>query len=268
MTPRDTVRAATRAIRWPAWPQQMRNRFFVSLVFTLAILAWSDVGKSVFGSRLATPLGLDRNVWLLLLSLPVLWAARMFFTGAVTALRQRTLDMNVLVAVAIGVSWVYSVAVTVGLKGDVFFDAGAMLATFVLLGHWFEMRARGGASDSIRALLDLSPPRAVVLRDGEPVEVPTAEVEVGDVLLIRPGAKIPVDAEVDRGRERGRRIERHRGEPAGAQGRRRQARGRDDQQEQRPARPRCRRGLGHRAGPDRQAGAGGAELQGARPAAR
>jgi Cu2+-exporting ATPase len=109
------------------------------------------------------------------------------------------LDMNVLVAVAIGVSWVYSVAVTVGLQGDVFFDAGAMLATFVLLGHWFEMRARGGASDSIRALLDLSPPKALVLRNSEPVEIPTAEVQVGELLLIRPGAKIPVDAGVIEG---------------------------------------------------------------------
>jgi P-type Cu2+ transporter len=179
--------------------EQMRNRFFVSLAFTLAILAWSDVGKSTFGSELATPLGLDRNVWLLLLSLPVLWAARMFFTGAVDALRQRTLDMNVLVAVAIGVSWLYSVAVTFGLQGTVFYDAGAMLATFVLLGHWFEMRARGGASDSIRALLDLAPPKALVIRDGEPVEVPTAEVQVGDLLLIRPGSKIPVDAKVVEG---------------------------------------------------------------------
>ena len=51
-----------------------------------------------------------------------------------------------------------------------------MLATFVLLGHWFEMRARGGANDAIRALLDLAPPKAVVVRDGEPVEMPTAEV--------------------------------------------------------------------------------------------
>jgi P-type Cu2+ transporter len=178
---------------------QMRNRFLVSLVFTLAILAWSDVGKSVFGSQLGTPFALDRNVWLLLLSLPVLWAARMFFTGAVSALRQRTLDMNVLVALAIGTSWIYSVAVTVGLKGDVFYDAGAMLATFVLLGHWFEMRARGGAADSIRALIDLAPPKALVLRDGEPVEVPTAEVKVGDLLLIRPGAKIPVDGEAVEG---------------------------------------------------------------------
>ncbi len=178
---------------------EMRNRFVLALVFTLAILAWSSVGKSVFGHELATPFGLDRKVWQLLLSLPVLWAARMFFIGAVEALRQRTLDMNVLVAVAIGISWVYSVAVTAGLSGDVFYDAGAMLATFVLLGHWFEMRARGGASDAIRALLDLAPPKAVVLRDGEPVEVPTAEVAVGELLLIRPGAKVPVDAQVIEG---------------------------------------------------------------------
>src|SRR5258707_985639 len=182
---------------------QMRNRFFFSALFTLAILLWSDAGKSVLGSSLATPFGLDRNVWLLLLSLPVLWAARMFFTAAVSALRQPTLDMNVLVALAVGISWLYSVAVTLGLKGEVFYDAGAMLASFVLLGHWFEMRARGGASDSIRALLDLSPPKALLLREGDPVEVPTAEVEVGDLLLVRPGAKIPVDAEVLEGDSEG-----------------------------------------------------------------
>ena len=71
-----------------------------------------------------------------------------------------------------------------------------MLAAFVLLGHWFEMRARGGANDAIRTLLELAPPMAVVIRDGEPVEVPTAEVVVGDLLLIRPGAKIPVDGTI------------------------------------------------------------------------
>ncbi len=107
--------------------------------------------------------------------------------------------MMVLVATAVGISWAYSLAVTAGLRGDTFFDAGAMLTTFVLLGHWFETRARGGASDAIRTLLDLAPPKAVVLRDGEPVEVVTAEVAVGDVLLIRPGAKVPVDGEVIEG---------------------------------------------------------------------
>src|SRR5215470_3110814 len=85
--------------------REMRNRFLLALVFTLAILAWSSIGKSLFGHYLAAPFGLDRNIWQLLLSLPVLYAARGFFTGAVRALRHWTLDMNVLVAVAIGISW-------------------------------------------------------------------------------------------------------------------------------------------------------------------
>src|SRR4029077_19523635 len=68
-----------------------------------------------------------------------------------------------------------------------------------LLGHWFEMRARGGADDAIRTLLNLAPARATVIRNGEPFEVPTAEVVVGDLLLIRPGSKIPADAVVEEG---------------------------------------------------------------------
>jgi Cu2+-exporting ATPase len=180
--------------------RDMRNRFLVALVFTVPIVLWSNVGKNIFGSGLATPFGIDRDVWLLLLSLPVvLWASSIFFRGAITALRARTLDMMVLVAVAIGTGWVYSLAATFFIEGDVFYEAAAMLATFVLLGHWFEMRARGGANDAIRALLDLAPPKAVVLRDGEPVEIPTAEVAVGDLLLVRPGSKVPVDAVIEDG---------------------------------------------------------------------
>ena len=95
-------------------------------------------------------------------------------------------DVMVLVAVAVGAGWLYSVGVTLTGGGEVFYEAAAMLTTFVLLGHWFEMRARGGANDAIRTLLELAPPMAVVIRDGEPVEVPTADVIAGDLLLIRP----------------------------------------------------------------------------------
>ena len=183
-----------------AMVRDMRNRFLVALVFTIPIVVWSPVGETVFGSMPAVPFGLEMELWQFLLSLPVVfYASSIFFTGALTALRARTLDMMVLVAVAIGVGWLYSVAATFFIEGEVFYEAAAMLASFVLLGHWFEMRARGGANDAIRALLDLAPPMAVVIRDGEPVEVPTAEVEVGDLLLIRPGAKVPVDAEVVEG---------------------------------------------------------------------
>ena len=183
-----------------AMVRDMRNRFLVALAFTVPTVLWSMVGTELLGDELPTPLGVDRDLWLLLLSLPiVLYASSIFFTGAVAALRARTLDMMVLVAVAIGTGWLYSVATTFFIEGDVFYEAAAMLATFVLLGHWFEMRARGGANDAIRALLDLAPPKAVVIRDGDPVEVSTADVAVGDLLLIRPGAKVPVDAVIEEG---------------------------------------------------------------------
>ena len=140
------------------------------------------------------------TVFSLILSLPVIfYSVWIFFAGAWRALRARTLDMMVLVAVAIGAGWLYSVYVTLTGGGEVFYEAAAVLAAFVLLGHWFEMRARGGANDAIRTLLELAPPMAVVIRDGEPVEVPTAEVAVGNLLLIRPGAKIPVDGAVAEG---------------------------------------------------------------------
>src|SRR5262245_17616346 len=180
--------------------RDMRNRFLVALVFAVPIALWSPLGKSLFGSYPPTPAGIRRDLWQFFLSLPVVfYSSWIFFRGAFYALRAKTLDMMVLVAVAIGTGWIYSVAATFWIEGDVFYEAAAFLATFVLLGHWFEMRARGGANDAIRALLDLAPPKAVVIRDGEPVEVPTADVQVGDLLLIRPGAKVPVDGVVEDG---------------------------------------------------------------------
>ena len=178
----------------------MRNRFLVAAVFSVPILLWSPIGRDVLHFSAAAPFGLRDDVWSLLLSLPVIfYSCSIFFVGAVRALRARTLDMMVLVAVAVGAGWLYSVVVTLTGGGDVFYEAASVLAAFVLLGHWFEMRARGGANDAIRALLDLAPPTAVVLRDGETVEVPTAEVRVGDLLLVRPGSKVAVDGVVEDG---------------------------------------------------------------------
>jgi P-type Cu2+ transporter len=175
----------------------MRRRFLVALVFALTITMYSHLGVDLLGLHLPVPFGLPSEWFQLLLSLPVvLWAASVFFVGAWRALRARTLDMMVLVAVGIGTGWLYSVAVTVSGGGDVFFEAATMLAAFVLLGHWFEMRARGGANDAIRSLLNLAPPMALVERDGAAVPVPTGDVGVGEVIVVRPGAKVPVDATV------------------------------------------------------------------------
>ncbi len=178
----------------------MRNRFVVAVALAIPIALWSPLGESLFGSTPPTPFEIGDELWQFFLSLPVVfYSSSLFFVGAWKALRAKTLDMMVLVAVAIGTGWLYSVAATFWIESDVFYEAVAFLAGFVLLGHWFELRARGGANDAIRALLDLAPPKAVVIRDGQEVEVPTAEVAVGDLLLIRPGSKVSVDAEVVEG---------------------------------------------------------------------
>ncbi|MHB8487599.1 MAG: heavy metal translocating P-type ATPase [Candidatus Dormibacteria bacterium] len=183
-----------------AMVRDMRNRFLVAVIFGLVITLYSRIGRDVLHFRVPAPFGLRDDVFELILSVPVIfYSARVFFAGAYRALRARTLDMMVLVAVAVGAGWVYSVAVTLGGGGDVFYEASTILTSFVLLGHYFEMRARGGANEAVRALMQLAPPMAVVLRDGEPVEVATDQVVVGDLLLIRPGAKIAVDGLVEDG---------------------------------------------------------------------
>ena len=180
--------------------RDMRNRFLVAALFAVPILIWSPIGHDVFGVDIGVPFGFREDAWALLLSLPVIfYADSIFFDGAVRALKARTLDMMVLVAVAVGSGWLYSLVVTLTGGGEVFYEAATVLSAFVLLGHWFEMRARGGANDAIRTLLDLAPPKAVVLREGDEVEVATSDIVVGDIMLVRPGSKIAVDGSVEAG---------------------------------------------------------------------
>jgi len=180
--------------------RDMRNRFLLAAALSVPVLLWSPIGRKVLGFEVPAPFGLRDDVFALVLSLPVIfYSAWIFFDGAYRALRARTLDMMVLVAVGVGAGWVYSLGVTLTGGGEVFYEAATVLTAFVLLGHWFEMRARGGANDAVRTLLELAPPMALVLHDDEPVEVPTADVQVGDLLLVRPGAKVPVDGVVESG---------------------------------------------------------------------
>ncbi|MEO5975328.1 MAG: copper-translocating P-type ATPase [Ilumatobacteraceae bacterium] len=183
-----------------AMVRDMRNRFLVAALFSVPILLWSEIGRDVLNFNVVAPFNIRDDIFQLILSLPVVgWAAWIFYDGAIRALRARTLDMMVLVAVGVGSGWLYSLGVTLTGGGEVFYEASTVLAAFVLLGHWLEMRARGGASDAIRKLLDLAPPQAVVIRDGQTLEIPTADVQVGDLLLVRPGAKVPVDGVVEDG---------------------------------------------------------------------
>lgn len=175
--------------------RDMRNRFWICLVCTIPIFLFSPMGFDFI--RLTPPFGLDLNLVLFFLaSAAILYPVWPFVVGAVRALRNGILNMAVLVLLSVGTGYLFSVGATFFFKGQQFYEASAVLLVFILLGHWLEMRARAGASAAIRALMDLAPPMATVLRDGREVEVPTADVLVGDTVVIRPGNKIPVDGTV------------------------------------------------------------------------
>ncbi len=151
---------------------------------------------------LPTPLGVDRDWLLLILTTPVVWwSGWIFHAGAYRALRNRALDMNVLVSLGVLVAYLFSVFATLFAPGvETSFDAAAMLVSFVLFGHWMEMRSRRGSSDALNALLRLAPTQAnLVSPDGQVRAVPADQVRVGDRLLLRPGEKAPVDGTVEEG---------------------------------------------------------------------
>jgi Cu2+-exporting ATPase len=178
-----------------AMVRDMRNRFWVCLIFTIPIFIYSPMG-GLFTPP-APPFGLDLNRWLFLLAtIAVIWPSWPFFVAAWRAVKNGTLNMAVLVVLSVGTGYLFSLGATFLFEGVQFFEAVAVLLVFILLGHWLEMRARAGASDAIRSLMDLAPPMAVVLRDGQERELPTAEVLKDDIVVIRPGNKIPVDGEV------------------------------------------------------------------------
>src|SRR3989440_4712036 len=180
----------------------MRTRFFVSLVLTIPIILYSSLGTTLFHLRLPTPFGVSPNWVLLVLSTPVVWwCGWTFHFGAWRALRNRTLDMNVLVSLGVLVAYLFSVFATLfAPQVDTSYDAAAMLVTFVLFGHWMEMRSRRGSSDALNALLRLAPTEANVMGpDGAVQTVPVEQVQVGALLLLRPGEKVPVDGVVIEG---------------------------------------------------------------------
>ncbi|CAG0967025.1 H+-transporting ATPase [Planctomycetaceae bacterium] len=180
--------------------RDMRNRFLVTLIIAIPVFLYSPLFTDVFKIQLPLPLGLSNQVLSFLLATPaVLYGGWVFYVGAWRGLKNRTLNMAVLVALSVLAGYIFSVAATFLFKGEVFYEAAVLLLTFVLFGHWMEMRARSGASQAIQALMNLAPPQATVIRNGQPIEVPTSEVVLDDIVLIRPGDKIPVDGVVVEG---------------------------------------------------------------------
>lgn len=179
----------------------MRNLFFATLVLTVIELLYSPLATRLFGLNLPIPFGLNVDLFQFLLTTPVVfWGGWPFLSVAWKALRRGQVNMATLIATGILTAYLYSVAATFLIGGDVFYEAAAMLTTFSLLGHWMEMAARNATGEAIASLLKLAPATARVIRDREEVEVPVEEVRVGDVIAVRPGEKVPVDGVVMEGR--------------------------------------------------------------------
>jgi len=182
-----------------AMERDMRNRSLVALVLTIPTILYSPLGYDFLGLDMPKP-DINANWISLVTSTPVVWwAGWIFIGGAYHSLRRRSLNMSVLIATGVLAAYLASIVLLIAREEDAFFEAAAMLVTFVLFGHWMEMKSRRGTTDALRALFDLVPPMATVLRNGEEVEIPSSEIVVGDMVVIRPGDKIPVDGVIEKG---------------------------------------------------------------------
>lgn len=165
--------------------------------------------RFLWSAVLSTPvitvaMAMAKSRWLhwlqFLLSTPVVfWAGKPFFEKALRLARHRAANMDTLVALGVGSAYAYSLPAFFRRKGHIYFEAATAIITFVLLGRYLEERAKGKAGEAIRQLVDLQPQTATVIRDNQEFIVDVETVAVGDILLIRPGEKIPTDGEIIHG---------------------------------------------------------------------
>ncbi|MBA2691401.1 MAG: copper-translocating P-type ATPase [Rubrobacter sp.] len=179
--------------------RKLKNRFLVAAALTALILVGSI--PHMFGLMSPVPMTL-LNVGLFMLATPVqFWAGRRFYEGAWGAIKHGQANMNTLVAVGTSAAYFYSVVavfapgVLAG-RADVYFDTSALIITLILLGRLLEARAKGRTNDAIKKLAGLQAKTARVVRGGEETDIPVEDVEAGDVVIVRPGEKVPVDGKV------------------------------------------------------------------------
>jgi P-type Cu+ transporter len=187
--------------------QSLMRKFWFAAAISLLILPFSFPElRWLYLPYLFDPnpsMGFIRLLWGIagVLAIPVMaWSGRHFYSGAWHAFRRHAADMNTLIALGTGAAWLYSTVAVLwprvfpeGASAMPFYDVTTVVIALVVLGQAIEARTKGQSSQAIRKLLDLQAQTATVIRDGREVEIPVEEVVVGDVILVRPGEKIPVD---------------------------------------------------------------------------
>ncbi len=184
---------------------KLKLKLLLSAILSLPLL-WSMAGHFSFTSWMYTP-ELFMNPWVqLLLASPVqFYIGKSFYIGAYKALRNRSANMDVLVALGTSAAYFYSLYLTIDWYASgspahhapsLYYETSAVLITLVVMGKWFESLAKGRTSEAIQSLLGLQAKSALVVRDGAEMSIPVEEVLKGDIVLVRPGDKIPVDGSV------------------------------------------------------------------------
>ena len=224
----ESIQAAVASAGYEAAPQQdltlreadahaQAERHAQQRLLLRKVIVSSAVGATFVLGMLPDMLGITipgwpmllHNHWLqLAIATPVMfWCGQSFFVGAWKALTHRTATMDTLVAIGTGAAYLYSTVVTFfptlltaqGLAPTVYFEAAVVIIALLLLGRYLENRARGQTSEAIRQLMGLQANTARVIRTGEEIELPIESVVVGDIIVVRPGEKVPVDGEVIEG---------------------------------------------------------------------
>jgi Cu+-exporting ATPase len=175
------------------------------LTAPLLLLAFSDMSGASFITQI--PMRVNFLIQFILATPVQFWVGRQFYAGAIAAARHRTTNMNTLVAVGTSAAYVYSVIATFfpslfeikGFSAHVYYDTAATIIVLILLGRFFETRARGRTSEAIRKLMGLQAKTARVLRGNEEKDIPLEEVGIGDIVIVRPGEKVPVDGIIKEG---------------------------------------------------------------------
>lgn len=182
--------------------EKQRGKFIFSMILSLPLL-WTMVGHFSFTSFLYVP-EVFMNPWVqMALATPVqFFIGKQFYVGAYKALKNKSANMDVLVVLGTSAAYFYSVYLAIGTIGQnthsvgLYFETSAVLITLIILGKLFEAKAKGRSSEAIKKLMGLQAKTATVIRDGEETVIPLEDVTTGDILLVKPGEKIPVDGKV------------------------------------------------------------------------
>jgi len=179
---------------------EQRRLLIIGLIFTIPLFTFSMLRDFGVLGMWAHTAWANYAMWLV--ASPVqFYVGWQYYVGAFKALRNRSANMDVLIAMGSSVAYIFSVVITIGLiSGHVYFETSAVIITLIRLGKYLEARAKGRTSEAIKKLMGLRAKTARVIRDGVEAEVSTDDVRVGDMILVKPGETIPVDGVIVEGR--------------------------------------------------------------------